>query len=574
MNDVEEIKSKVDIATLIGESVQLKKAGRNFKGLCPFHNEKTPSFMVSPERQSYHCFGCGEGGDLFEFVMKREAVDFPEALQMLARRAGIQLKGQSPGDTKRKQRLFAVNEQAAKYFMAAMNHTAGNIARDYLTERGITSATAKAFKVGFAPNEYDPLVKALKAKKFTDQELVEAGIAIQGKRGPYARFRGRLMIPIGDATGVIRGFTGRVLGEEQAGNMGKYVNTPETPLFHKGKLVYALDLAKQAIINEDAAVLVEGQMDVITAHQAGTTHVVATSGTAMTEDQLRQITRFSKTIILALDNDDAGRKAMLRVVELVGDRDIELKVVELGDAKDPDDLIKADPAAWKQAISEAEPIIDYLFRHALAGHAKPYGRAAVTKVLDAVLPALRFRSVLDQDFYSEQFAATLGIEKPSVKDRLVKLKGSGAEPAKPVAAEDFTHKTPEELVTERIVGLVLTTPELRPKLAEIDIRIFPERYQPAAELAKTDYTSKTIRDQDRSLLDVCNLAAAEYEPMAASERAAEFDRLYARLKSLWVKQHQPRLLAAIKRAEVNNDRSRRNRLMEEYTTLNKRIAHG
>ena len=571
MNDAAEVKGKLDVVDVVGETVQLKKAGRNFKGLCPFHNEKSPSFMVSPERQAYHCFGCGEGGDVYEFVMKRDGVDFPEALQMLARRAGVELKGRgSSEDSRKKRRLFEATEQAAKFFQAALQHSAGQIARDYLRERGITPATAEAFGIGYAPNDYDTLIGALKKKGFTDKELIDAGLASEGRRGPYARFRGRLMIPINDTTGVPRGFTGRILDPNS--KQAKYVNTPDTVLYHKGRIVFALDLAKEEIVKRDYAVLVEGQMDVIAAHQAGTTHVVATSGTAMTEDQLRQLSRFSKTIVLSLDTDAAGQTAMLRIVELVGDRDIELKVVDLGQAKDPDELIKDKPNLWEKKLATAEPVIDHVFRKAIEGKTRPYSREVIANVLEHVLPILKFRPGLDQDYYAEQFADTLGLEKQSVLDRLKKLSGNKAAPKTP-AAHRKVHKTPEDLVSERLIGLAVTTPELRPKLAELDVRIFPEPYRKAADAAKSEYTDDSDRALE-SLLNTCSMAAAEYEPMAATDRATEFDRLYARLKKLWIEQHQPKLVAAIKRAEVTGDKDRRNQLLEEQITLTRRIAHG
>ena len=580
MSDVAEVKQRLDIVQLIGESVQLKKAGRNFKGVCPFHDEKTPSFMVSPERQSYHCFGCGEGGDVFEFVMKREAVDFGEALRMLAQRAGVKLEYENRGDHKEKQRLFDCLEQAAKYFQAAFAHASGKPAQEYLKSRGITAETAAKFRIGYAPDDYDALVKALTKKKFTTKEIVDAGLAIEGRRGPYARFRGRLMVPIADSSGVVRGFTGRVLDSGESPRRGdspmaKYVNSPETKLYHKGKLVFALDLAKKAIIEQDAAVLVEGQMDVISTHQAGTEHVVAVSGTAMTEEQLRQLTRFTKTLILALDNDAAGRKAMLRAVELVGDRDIDLRVADLGEAKDPDDLISKDSKLWAAALKEATPVIDFLLAKALEGQQQPYNRDAITAVLNAVVPVLRVRPLVDQDYYSEQLAMALGIEKSSVRQQLAAQPKAPADrqPVTKTGPASLQQKTPEELVTERMLGLVTTTPELAAKLAEVDERIFPELYQEAAADLKNGYTDE-VSEKHRSLLDMCHLAAAEYEPMVATERAAEFDRLYARLKQLWIRQHQPKLLAAIKRAETSGDTSRRNRLMEEYTTLIRRITHG
>ncbi len=579
-NDVETVKSRTDIVQVVGESVQLRKAGQNFKGLCPFHSEKTPSFMVSPGRQSYHCFGCGEGGDVFSFVMKREAVDFAEALQMLAKRAGVQLTKRQGGDSKVKQRLFEVLELATKYFQAAYEHSSGSAAREYVASRGISNESLKRFRIGYAPDDYEAMISALRKKNVTDKELLDSGLAITGKRGVYSRFRGRLMIPIADVTGNIRGFTGRVLDPDA--KEAKYVNTPETALYHKGKIIFALDLAKQAIVEADAAVVVEGQMDVIAAHGAATENVVAVSGTALTEDQLRLLTRFSNNLIFALDADDAGHKALLRCVELVGDRDIEIKVVELGDAKDPDELITRNPEAWKKATSEALPVIDYLITHALGGRSRPFDRKAIADVLGTVLPVLKYRSPIDRDYYTEQLAMTLGVEKQSIQHRL----GTQA-PDTPVTSDEeeevasVQETTPAELVSQRMLGLVMISPEISKQLASVDTRLFPEMYQAAAqtlralpENAQNAYTVKTASSEERSILDVCNLAAAEYESLSAQERSAEFDRLLTRLKSLWIRQHQPKLLAAIKRAEEHGDTDRRNRLMEEYTSLTKRITHG
>lgn len=568
-DDVQDIKARIDIAGLIGETVRLKKAGVNFKGLCPFHAEKTPSFMVSPDRGTWHCFGCGEGGDAFEYVMKRENLDFAEALRALAARTGVQLKGRNPKDSQKKQRLFEANKQAAAYFQAALQHAAGKSARAYLAKRGLNEQTIRDFGIGYAPDSFDASIKALKNKGFTDEELVSAGVAGHGSRGLYARFRHRLMIPIADASGVIRGFTGRLL--DDSAKEAKYVNTSETDIFHKGRLVFALDRAKQSMVAEGGCVLVEGQMDVLSAHQAGTTNVVATSGTALTEDQLRQLTRFSSTITMALDADSAGHKALMRVIELVGDRDIELKVADLGGAKDPDELIKTDPKKWKSVLEKAVPIIDYLLNRALTRHDPPYSRQAIKEVLADVIPALRFRAALDQDYYSEQLATALGVEKESIKEQINKEKVVSK--AEVQAVPDLRHKTPEELVTERLIGLALTTEPLKPKLAAVDVRLFPEPYRGAAQKAQKGYTKQTSGDNDKKLLGVCALAAAEYEPMIDSERAAEFDRLLARLQLLWGKQYQPKLLAAIKRAEEREDIPERNRLMEEYTTLTKRISY-
>lgn len=573
-DDVQEIKARLDIGQLIGETVQLKKAGRNLKGLCPFHNEKSPSFMVTPDRGAYRCFGCGESGDIFAFVMKRESLDFSEALQMLATRAGLTLKGHDPKASQQKRRGFEVLEQTVHYFQAALQHDAGKAARDYLASRGISEDTVKKFRIGYAPDSFEALPKALHSKKFTDQEMQDAGVAGRGSRGVYARFRHRLMIPIADSSGTVRGFTGRIL--DDSAKEAKYINTSETALFKKGRLVFALDLAKQAIITADAAVLVEGQMDVIASHQAGVANVVAASGTALTEEQLKQIARYSHTVIMALDNDAAGLKALMKALELSQEISIELKVADLGEAKDPDELIQQDVAAWQSTLDNALPVIEYLMAKALEGEQRPYDRPAIQRVLTAVLPAIKFRPDIDQDYYAEQLSVALGVTKASITKQLKELSQNPPPAPRPTAepapATPPRPTTPEDAVTERILGLALLNDPLRGKLATTDARLFPEEYRNLVTAAEIGYDEQTLSDTDRALLGVCALAAAEYEMMTDRERAAEFDRLLARIKLLWGKRHQPKLLAAIKRAEKSGDTESRNRLVSEYTSLTKRIS--
>lgn len=290
--------------------------------------------------------------------------------------------------------------------------------------------------------------------------------------------------------------------------------------------------------------------------------------------------RFSKTLVFAFDNDVAGEKALLRSIEPAENHEVEVKAVNLGTFKDPDDLISNDPKEWKKRIKDAEPIIDYLITKAfqdLQDRKPPYDRSQIKAVLSSVLPTLARRPSIDQDFYAEQLATTLGIAKLSIKTQLAELltvnkvaKSKEAVPAKSVPIR----KTPEELVAERMLGLVATTPELVPKLAELDERVLPETYQKAASALKSGYNKRTVDTEVAALIDVCSMVATEYDAMSEVERAAEFDRLYVRMKSLWVKQHQPKLLAAIKRAEAGGNNERRDHLVDEYMTITKRIAHG
>ncbi|MCI0850053.1 MAG: DNA primase, partial [Chloroflexi bacterium] len=321
MTVIDEVKARIDIVELVGAHVKLQKAGRNFKGLCPFHNEKTPSFIVTPDRQTWHCFGaCGTGGDVFSFVMRSEDIEFGEALRQLGERAGVALNDRR--DTKEDesdQRLFQANEAAAAYFYNALVQSkAGAEARSYLTRRGLDADTIEAFQLGYSPDSWESLRSHLMERGFSGQELLNAGLLVESERGGYDRFRGRLMFPIRDERGRVVGFGGRHLetpGADKTEDPGaKYINTPRTALFDKGTILYALDRAKEAVRRERTVIVVEGYMDVIAAHQFGIEHTVAAMGTALTEAQIRVLERRKSKILLAMDADAAGIEATLRAL--------------------------------------------------------------------------------------------------------------------------------------------------------------------------------------------------------------------------------------------------------------------
>jgi DNA primase catalytic core len=377
MNPTEEIKQRLDIVELVSESVSLQKAGRNYRALCPFHVEKTPSFFVFPDRQSWHCFGaCATGGDIFAFVMKKENLDFPAALRLLAERAGVALprKGR-PAEETQKERLRQANEAAALFFQhGLLNTQAGAAALDYLSMRGIDRETAQAFHLGYSPDSWDALREHLKGRGFAEGELLSAGLLVEGERGLYDRFRHRLMFPIRDEGGRAVGFGSRTLPEESGqtttdGESPKYLNTPQTPIFDKGAILYALDRAKEHIRRADLAVIVEGYMDVIAAHQHGYGNVVANMGTALTERQLALLRQSTENFVLALDADEAGRMATKKGIQVAaGGSDwqslsryrhelgAQIRVIKLPKGQDPDQIIRASPEEWRQLVAKAEPL--------------------------------------------------------------------------------------------------------------------------------------------------------------------------------------------------------------------------
>ncbi|MBT4722644.1 DNA primase [Candidatus Falkowbacteria bacterium] len=354
MDNVEEIKQKLDIVSVIGEYLQLKNAGVNFKANCPFHNEKTPSFFVSPERQTFHCFGCSEGGDIFTFVQKMEGLDFPEALRLLADKAGVQLERHDPRATSIKNRLSDICKITCEYWQNNLKSNSGQKAFDYIKKRGLSDKTILDFKIGYADDSWDTVLNLLKQKGFNENEIFEAGLTVKkdkGGFGYYDRFRDRVIFPIQDIHGNVIGFTARAMKEEEG---AKYINTPETPIYYKGRVLYGLDKAKLELRKQDYVVVVEGNMDVITCHQAGFVNVIACSGTALTPDQIKLIQRYTNNFILSLDQDDAGQTATRRTIDLLYKVDANIKINKLISGKDPDECIKDDPENWKKSLQKAK----------------------------------------------------------------------------------------------------------------------------------------------------------------------------------------------------------------------------
>ena len=361
MSTVDEVKQKLDIVEVIGQYVKLTKAGRNFKAVCPFHNEKTPSFYVFPERQSWHCFGaCSTGGDVFTFVMKKEGLDFGETLRLLADKAGVALPSKIEVGPKKdeKEKLFQVNEAAVQYYHNLLvNSAGGEKAKNYLLNRGLTTKTINDFQLGVSPNAWEMLMTYLKEKGFSESEMMDAGLILKNEEGKtHDRFHNRLMFPIRDARGRTTGFSGRVLDD----SLPKYMNSPQTAIFDKSGTIYGIDMASSAIRTKDMVVIVEGYMDVIVAHQYGFNNVVASMGTAITEKHITILKKLTKNIALALDPDTAGEEAMTHSVDYENTAEVEIEVVTLPPDEDPDEVIKSDPKIWEAAIEKASPLAEYM----------------------------------------------------------------------------------------------------------------------------------------------------------------------------------------------------------------------
>lgn len=457
MDQIEEIKRKIDIVEVISEHAQLKRAGRNFKGLCPFHSEKTPSFMVSPELQIFKCFGCETGGDVYRFLMEFEKIDFPRALKLLADRAGVKLRPlKGFQDFQGKEEIYQANHLASElYHYLLVSHKAGRRALEYLKGRGIKEATIKTFKIGFAPDSTDFAFKFLAKKRGYKPEVLErAGIAVRKEAGYFDRFRGRIVFPLRDHLGNVLGFSGRVIAER--GDVAKYINTPETQVYKKGSMLYGLDVTKKEIKEEGYAVVVEGHFDLVSSWQAGVRNCVAVGGSALTAEQARLIFRFCPAVCLALDSDFAGNEAARRGIETAHAVGLEVRVVELGKYKDPDEAARGNPKFWKEAVGRASGVYDFLLDLAFSRFdpSLPEGKSKIGRELTPVLAGIGDEIL--KAHYIKRTAERLGVPEEAVFAQVRKQRQGGVLPeesTKPAAGP----KQRREVLEEYLLSLVFQT---------------------------------------------------------------------------------------------------------------------
>lgn len=470
MSVIEEVKQKTDIVEVIGQYTTLKKSGKNLSGLCPFHREKNPSFYVYPEQQSWHCFGaCSTGGDVLSFIMKKEGLEFGEALRLLADRAGVVIPSriERPEDKGEKEELYRVNEAAAVYYHnLLLNSPGAEKARHYIEKRGFSPKTVADFQLGFSLDSWDALKEYLREKGHDEKTLLTAGLIIEAENGKtHDRFRGKLMIPIHDNKGRTTGFGSRVLDD----SLPKYVNSPQTPIFDKSSTLYAIDLAAAAIRKQDAAIIMEGYMDVITAHQNGVTSAAACMGTAVTETQVSTLKKLSKNLLLALDADAAGEEAMLRTVGYESITGSEIKVIILPEGKDPDDLIREDIELWNSLVETAVPLVDYTFDKRIA-NLDLTTAGDKSMAVDKLLPVVaEIKDPIRQAHYMQKLASLVKVGLPTIEAALARLRPVPArskQVRKPVTTARRRSLT-SDAREEYCLSLLCNFPELRQRQQEI-----------------------------------------------------------------------------------------------------------
>ncbi len=591
MDAKEEVKARLSIEDVIGEYVELKRAGRNLKALSPFSAEKTPSFMVSPEKQIWHDFSSGKGGDMFSFVMEVEGLDFREALELLARKAGVDLsqyrRGGSGQSAKRKERLYAAHELAVKFYQVNFSKHQG--ALEYIfKKRQFSKEVALDFQLGYAPNTGSALVTFLRSKQFADKELKEAGLATERYGRLQDMFRGRIMIPLHDPQGRTIGFTARLL--EDNPNAPKYLNTPQTLIYDKGRHVYGLHLAKEAIRRKDRAVIVEGNLDVIASHQAGVRETVATAGTAMTDMHLKALSRFTTDIRLAFDRDSAGINATERAIPLAAKAGVNISIIDIPEGKDPDELIKKNPKDWEQAIESRQDVLDWLIvqYEKRADLTTQAGREQFKQVVLASVK--RLESAGEQGVYARKVAQILGYDEEAIKDEL-RLMKEGKRTYKIVQPKG---KRPEAAAVEykklqdHLLGLALMHTELRGQLESLTDDMLqepaarqllliltanpdtgftaPDTVAAVAQAAQGALTHGTLSE----LEDYVRILLLQYEELYQGleflELQYEATRMQARLIERYVKTKKTELAEALRSA----DEATTARLLEKakaYDTL-------
>ncbi len=576
----EEVRSRLNIEDVIGEYVQLKRAGRNFKGLSPFSAEKTPSFVVSPEKHIWHDFSSGKGGDVFSFVMEVEGLDFRAALEQLARKAGVELAQydtQKSGElAAKKKRLQEANELAARYFQQCL--LKNDHALEYVfMKRTLSKEIVQEFRIGYAPDDGGGLVRILGKKGFTGKELDEAGLT---NRYGGDIFRGRMTVPLMDQAGQVIGFTGRILRDEP--NAPKYLNTPQTLLYDKSRHVFGLSQAKDAIRKRDEAVIVEGNLDVVSSHQAGVKNVVATAGTAITDGHLRALNRLSGNVKLAFDGDKAGLAATERAIPIAQAAGVELSIVSLpGEAKDPDELIKQSVELWQSAIKDSRPVVDWVLeqfsdREDMASAA---GKRRFTT--DSIAIIKKLDDAVETEHYLRKVAEMTDSSIESIMAKVANQDSESVKPLRPIAkssgeAADSDENTQEDI----LLGIMVAHPVTRGLLASFnpDLITNPARKK-LLEYVKSNQqslaeTPAELKDIETYVKIVELKAETRYGTWQESDIQLEAARLLRQIEVEQKKKTTETLMNELREAELEGDDKRSEELRTKLTKLIKETARG
>ncbi|TSC69213.1 MAG: DNA primase [Parcubacteria group bacterium Gr01-1014_70] len=594
MTPVEQIKSRLSVVDVVSSYLKLVRAGSNFKAVCPFHSEKSPSFFVSPARDVWHCFGCGVGGDQFRFVMQIEGVDFREALRILADRAGVELVAQNPQERNERARLFALLELATRFYQQELKRHPEVEA--YLTKRGVSDESIQKFQLGYAPPEasgWRAFTEHALKNGYKLEELEKAGLSIRKQAssfkfqvsGYYDRFRNRIMFPITDASSHVVGFGGRIFsaeggpasdGDASMETVAKYINTPQTPLYDKSAVLYAFDKAKVAIRKENSCVVVEGYMDALMAHQAGTEHVVAVSGTALTHRQLTLVRRLCDKISMSFDMDAAGEMATRRSIDLALGMGFDVRAMALPSGKDPADLVAKDPATWRETVTGATDIISYFLTKAFLRYDSRTleGKRGITA---SVLPLVaRLPREVDKAHWVSHIASRIGVRDEAVWQDLAKEspRSSSLESKPSLPKQQPKEQTRARILEERILGLLYSYGPLRfpavPENLFMSDDIKALRY---ALVGSPDVRSSLASFTEERLRAFANRLIFETEMVVAEDKAeAEYMSCIADLRRERLKEKLEQLTYDIRKAEDAGNAQQVSMLADEFSLLSRELT--
>jgi len=576
MDAVEEIKSRLAVEDVVADYVQLKRSGRNLKGLSPFQAEKSPSFMVSPEKGIWHDFSSNKGGNMFSFIMEMEGVDFRGALEILARKAGVELEayGKSRSNAKLKERLTDALDLATKYFQQNLVKNPGSL--DYLVaKRGFTKETIINFRLGYAPLVDSGLVNALSKRGFSEEEIIKAGLGVKRYHGLGDMFRGRIMVPLMDQMGGPIGYTARQLVDDP--NSPKYFNTPQTLLYDKSRHIFALSQAKDAIRSSKYVVVVEGNLDVISSHQAGVKQCVATAGTAVTEHHLKGLSKFTGDIRFCFDQDVAGLNATERAIELAQGLDIKLSVIDIQDAKDPDELIQRNQTLWTEAITKPIYAMDWLLERYKKLHdiTSANGKREYS---DHIMRAIRkLTDSVEQEHYLDKLAEITDVSGQAIRSKFIQRASIDIEPRlKRSKVDESDVKHDNSAYQDQLLGLLLMYPLTRRIFETLEFEpVFatPEKqyiFEFIATNPQTTITSELPEDLQsvKDYVNIMLLKAEElYQNLDANERLIEVNNLVHRLQKDVRKQKQTEITSQIKDAEDIGDYPRVQELLGSFNEL-------
>jgi len=575
MTPVDEIKNRLDVVEVVGGYIKLKKAGKDYKAHCPFHKEKNPSFFVSPSKQIWHCFSCQAGGDIFSFVEKIEGVEFVDALRILAQKAGVPLKREDPQLRSQRTALYEICNEASEFFQKELGKN--KTVLDYLIKRGLKPETIKNFKIGYAPDSWDALSKNLAELGYREGDIEKAGFSIkkEGTERHYDRFRSRIMFPIFDLSGQIAGFSGRIFGSEDE-KTAKYVNTPDTLIYNKSKIIYGLDRAKTEIRKKNECIIVEGQFDLVMAHQAGTQNTIATSGSALTMDHLQVLKRYAENLVFSFDADTGGEGATKRAIAPAQQLEFNVKVAILPEEdKDPAEIIKKDVQKWQKIIENPKPIMEFYFDNAFSKYPSLSVEDKREVAKELLYPIKNLSNVVEQAHWLQLLASKLKIDEKKLVEALQRVKARENGEVEAELPPETRQASRIKGLEEHLLGLVLkycqhldcVKEELNPSILSIqEIKNIFLKLKSLKEKFDLKKFQKELT-KDEVYLTNYLIFKAEYCDLEEKEVLSEIKCAIREIKTYGLKQKMIQLSLDIKEAEDAKNKEKIEELRGKFYKL-------